>query len=354
MRNRLIIPVLAALALVGLAAGPASASASPGTYDTGVAAALQADGMASTSLNSTTQVYMAGDTPEVLGQRTQGGFDHFELLTEPDGSGVLTPVPTHYGYPTTGGLQYQQFGCLDSSCPNAGANWADGTFFWPTGIFTDGSLWVPGVRVDGTGAVHGAYMAKFNLVTLAFEGVTQLPSTPAGGYGFEVYGGTVTLKSGRYLVATHDTPPSDPNYDKCHPYVTDCKIGDMVWIPNGTEASPASWSFHMGVFPSSLNVGTRISDMLDVDGSGSNYNAYSNVCDVCTGNGQYTVLHSSSLLSGWTGTVVDLPVSIPAGATHYGFELHPADSPSGQILASINVNGYPSGQYDPDFFLVTP
>lgn len=366
-RNTILLGVmtgaLAAGIMTGARAAPARAStcATDAQMAAGVAAVIHTDGMTSAA-DGTNQIYTGGDTNWVSGDTVSGGFDHFELIKEVSCTGTFVVQPGHGGFPDSAGHKWQQFGCLDSSCPRLDANWSDGTFFWPGGIFADGtSLWVIGVRVTTLGAVHGSWLAQFNASTLAFDGITQI----TGGPGADVFSGVEALPSGRYVIGTHFASDTDPEDAVCDAFGTNCKQADMLWIPNGGELNQASWALHSNVMPTSLNVSTTISSIRDSDSGG--YLAWTKNCDICGGtqsNGIQEMSSASSLLSGWAldGTVFatttptdsDCNFGTDPCPASYGVTYHAGDSPAGKSRVSYNVNDFPDGTYDPVFLDVTP
>lgn len=314
-----------------LALGIPAGAATPPTaaaLDAGIASAISADVAASVVLPSGSYagdaLWVFGDTTKVNGVSTTGalGYPHDAFAVQQPGATTWTVLAGHYGT-TYGGGPWQQV-----------PNWSDGTFFWAEGVVLDGStVYVLGNRISQSGSsvtVGDPYAAEFSLATLAYQGVVQLPG-PAG----EVWSGSARASLGWWIAGTRGVSCTD---------ATDCKVGDMAWIPFGDLATASDWQLHDGVFPATLNAGTTIA----VDNTGSGWVAYTKLGDVY-GSNSIGRLSASSPDGSWSLTgSYPAPSVLQTGELTYDAQVHPEQpASSGQVLVSVAEND--SGAYDPQF-----
>jgi hypothetical protein len=325
---------IAAAALCGCAtlalAVPAGAAAPPSAaaLDAGIAQAISADVAASVVLPSGSYsgdvLWVFGDTTKVNGVSTTGafGYPHDAFAVQSPNTTTWTVLPGHYGT-SYGGGPWQQV-----------PNWSDGTFFWAGGVVVDGStVYVLGNRISQSGSsitVGDPYAAEFSLATLAYQGIVQLPG-PAG----EEWSGSARASLGWWVAGTRPVSCTG---------ATDCKVGDMAWIPFGNVGTASKWQLHDGVFPATLNAGTTIA----VDNTGSGWVAYTKLGDEY-GTNSIGRLSATAPAGSWSLTgSYPAPSVLQANELTYDAQVHPEQpAGTGQVLVSVAEND--SGAYDPQF-----
>jgi hypothetical protein len=255
-------------------------------------------------------LWVFGDTTQVNGVSTVGGFGypHDSFVTQAAGTMNFTPVTGTYGY------GWQQV-----------PNWSDGTYFWmSTPIVDNGTLYVLGSRIQGVNpfSVVGNYVAEFNANTLAFEDIYPIPM---GDTGTTAWGGVAQGPNGWYITGIHNVTCSG---------VTDCRAGDLAYVPFGQLTNSSSWTITDNFIPASDN----IADLALVQNGTNGWDIYTKLGGPY-GSNQIEQLTSSSVYGPWTiSNTVDAP--FPSGTVTYGVAVHPEQtSPDGQVLVSYNVNG---------------
>jgi hypothetical protein len=231
----------ALLATTTLAALPFSAARAQGgtvyttgQWDSALSSVIHSDNAQSVVLPNGKILWVFGDTTQVNGVSTVGayGYPHSAFVLQTPGTLTFTAVPGLYGY------GWQQV-----------PNWSDGTYFWmSTPVVDHGNLYILGERINGASnfSVVGSYVAEFNASTLAFESITQVPG---GSTGTTVWGGAYQGNGGWWITGTHGIPCS---------YATDCKGGDMAWVPARDLANSDDWQVYNNVIPASTNIGTTL------------------------------------------------------------------------------------------------
>jgi hypothetical protein len=137
----------------------------------------------------------------------------------------------------------------------------------------------------------------------------------------------------------HQVPSSDPHYQTCKGFATDCKIGDVARVPSRAETDMSRWTITNGVIPPGDNTGNVIS-LVPVSGG---FQAYSKQCDLCGSGSLIEKLTATTPTGRWTLTSQTWTVTAPSGCTTYSLYAHPADSGSGRLHLTYAVNG--SAQY---------
>ncbi|HSX09780.1 MAG TPA: hypothetical protein VLF93_06520 [Candidatus Saccharimonadales bacterium] len=271
---------------------------------------IHSDVTQSVTLPSGKILWIFGDTVQVNGTSTSGayGYPHDAFVTQLPNSLSFTAVTGNYGY------GWQQV-----------PNWSDGTYFWfVTPIVDNGVLYVLGQRIQGVNpfTVVGDYVAVFNAKTLAFQKIVQVPG---GSTGITTWGGAAKTSTGWWITGSHNVSCSN---------ATDCKVGDMAFVPFGKIATSTSWKVYNNVIPATTNIGTTLGLLQN----GFTWDIFTKVGDAYGGT-QIERLTASSPTGTWTvnGTW-DAPS--PSGTVTYGVAVHPEQtSPSGQVLVSYDVNG---------------
>lgn len=288
-------------------------------WDNALGSTIHADVAESVVLPNSTILWIFGDTTQVNGVSTSGayGYPHDAFVEQAPNTLTFTAVPGTYGY------GWQQV-----------PNWSDGTYFWmSTPIVDNGSLYILGERIKGVNpfTVVGDYVAVFNEKTLAFQQIIQVP---AGSTGTTIWGGIAETSTGWWITGTHGVSCS---------YATDCKVGDMAFVPLGKLATSNAWKVYNNVIPAIDNVGTTLSLM---QGS-SGWDIFTKLGDAYGGT-QIEKLTASSPTGSWTVNGTWAAPS-PQGTITYGVSVHPEQtSSSGQVLVSYDVNGV-DADYHPLF-----
>jgi hypothetical protein len=278
--------------------------------------AIHADVAQSVTLPNGTILWIFGDTTQVNGVSTVGGYGypHDAFVTQAPNTLTFTPVPGKYGY---GWAQVP--------------NWPDGTFFWmATPIVDNGTLYVLGSRIQATSTSFsgvGQYVAVFNAKTLAFQQIIQVPT----GSTNIAWGGVAKTSTGWWITGTHAVTCSN---------ATDCKVGDMAFVPTGKLTTPSAWKVYNNVIPATANVGTTVALLQN----GNSWDAFTKLGDAY-GSNQLEKLTASSPTGTWkvAGT---WNAPYPQGTVTYAVAVHPEQTaPSGQVLVSYAVNGVDADYY---------
>lgn len=309
------------LALAGILL-PFSSASAQGTvytttqYDNALSSVIHADNAQSVTLPNGKILWVFGDTTQVNGVSTVGpyGYPHDAFVLQQPGTLNFSAVPGSYGY------DWQQV-----------PNWSDGTYFWmSTPIVYNGTLYILGERIDGAAnfSVVGSYVASFNATTLAYENITAVPT---GATGTTTWGGAVAASGGWWITGTHGVSCS---------YATDCKVGDIAWVPSGDLTNESDWQVYNNVIPATDNAGTVMSPIQTSTG----WDIFTKQGDAYGGT-NIERLTSSTMTGTWTvnGT---WPAPSPSGTVTYSTAVHPEQaSPSGEVLLSYSVNGVSADYY---------
>jgi hypothetical protein len=292
---------------------------STGDWDTALSNLIHADVSQSVTLPNGSILWVFGDTTQVNGVSTSGayGYPHDTIATQAPNTLTFTAVPGTYGY------GWQQV-----------PNWSDGSYFWmSTPIVYNGHLYILGERVKGVSpfTVVGDYVAVFNAKTMAFQQITQIPD---GSTGNTAWGGVASTSSGWWITGTHAVSCS---------YATDCKVGDLAFVPYGGLTVSNDWKVYNNVIPASMNVGTSLALLK----TGSGWDIFTKQGDSYGGT-NIEKLTSTSIPGSWEVTNTWSAPS-PSGTVTYGVAVHPEQtSPLGQVLVSYDVNGI-NADYHPLF-----
>ncbi|HKU18403.1 MAG TPA: hypothetical protein VJP80_03945 [Candidatus Saccharimonadales bacterium] len=323
--KRIVLGV--AILLTGL--GSATASASGGTayatsdMNTALASVVHGDVAQSTTLPNGNVLWVFGDTTQVNGVSTVGayGYPHDSFVVQTAGTLNFTAVPGSYGY------GWQQV-----------PNWSDGSYFWmSTPVVDNGVLYVFGERVQGSSSftVVGNYVAVFNASTLAFQKMVALPN---GATGTTVWGGIAKASNGWWITGTHGVSCS---------YATDCKVGDMAFVPFGGLATTSKWKVYNNVVPAATNIGTT----LGLVQTSSGWDIFTKLGDAY-GGVQVERLSAIAPTGTWSVTGAWSAPS-PTGTVTYGAAVHPEQgAAAGQLVVTYDVNG-DDADYHP-LFLYLP
>jgi hypothetical protein len=289
-------------------------SAFSGMIHTDVAASVE---LPPGDFGSDVDLWIGGDTTQVAGMSVEGadGYPHSAFVEQQAGTTNFITLGGKYGF----GVQQVP-------------NWSNGDYFWASSAFVDGNeLYVFGQQIQGLGDVIADAVAQFSALSLDYQGVTLLPWTDS-------WGAPVAGSGGFWMPGTSNVPCAN---------ATDCKTGDVAWVPLGDEMNPADWTVTAGVFPPSLNVGTAISIVPDVNGG---YAAFTKEGDEY-GSNSVEELTANSVLGPWTVSQI-IPAPVPSGAVSYSVQLHANEGglEAGQQLLTYAVNG--PTQYYPDFVYV--
>ena len=279
-------------------------------WDSALGSVIHADVAESVTLPTGSILWIFGDTTQINGKSTVGGYGypHDAFVEQVPKTLTFTAVPGTYGY------GWQQV-----------PNWSDGTYFWmSTPIVDNGNLYILGERIQGVNPfkVVGNYVAIFNATTLTFQQVVQIP---AGSTNTTLWGGVAKTSSGWWITGTHGVSCS---------YATDCKVGDLAFVPFGKLATPAAWTIYDNIIPATDNVGTALALLQN----GSTWDIFTKVGDAY-GGVQIEKLTASTPTGPWTinGT---WNAPSPQGTVTYGVGVHPEQkNPYGQVLVSYDVNG---------------
>lgn len=197
----------------------------PAQLQAGFSAAIATDVAASTRLPNGNSLWLGGDVTRVGSTSVQGyyGYPHGAFLETAPGSASFTVLPGKYGTDYWNGTPdpahyYQQV-----------PNWSDGTYFWmQVPLVDDGTLYVIGERVSGVVpfTILGTWAARFSAATLAYEGISQVPSASADAWS----GGTGDGAGGWWLTSQH---------------------GELAHVPDDGLGSYAAWTAYPGAVPSS-------------------------------------------------------------------------------------------------------
>lgn len=304
-----VVVVVTAVGLATLAHSFASTVYTSSRWDSSLDRTIHSDDTQSVTLPNGKVVWVFGDTIQINGKSTVGpyGYPHDAMVTQAPGTENFAAVPGSYGF----GWQHVP-------------NWADGSYFWmSTPIVDHGKLYVLGSRIKGAGSfsVLGQYVAVFDAGTLAFQSIAKVP---AGATGKTNWGGVYKGKYGWWLTGTHGVTCS---------YATDCKVGDLAWVPFGKLTTPSKWQIHNDVIPATANIGTT----LGIVKSPGGWDIFTKTGDAYGGS-TIERLTATSITGHWTvnGT---WPVTPPPGAVSYGVAVHPEQTaPVGQVLVSYNIN----------------
>lgn len=330
----------ALIAVIGMGTAVTSASVAaplpPSSWDVGIAKAVSADVVASTSLPDGNQVYVFGDTMRVnstvicSASSCPFGFPHDSVAIEKPGSAVFTMQS-----------------CSAFSCPYGWEwvpNWSDGSEFWMGVPAVYGStLYVVGSSVSTAGpncsfgCIEGDYVASFAIGpgdALTYKGITQL----TGAASLSSWGSAVADRSagGWFVTGTRGTGGSG-----C---LTDCKTMDLAFVPFTGILDSAKWRVAASVLPSGhgWDLGT-VASLVHV---GSGWAIFTKQNDII--GSAIEQLDSAHLISGWsiTGTY---PISPVSNCTMtYSAQAHPGDgAPAGEMLVSWASNGNAPGKTCP-------
>lgn len=278
-------------------------------WDSTMDAAIHSDDAQSVTLPNGNVLWVFGDTIAINGKPTIGsfGYPHDAFVEQTANTQKFTPLAGKYGY------GWQQV-----------PNWSNGDYFWmSTPIVQRGNLFVLGQRIRGVAnfQVIGDYEAEFDSSTLAYKGMIQIPS---GASGVTVWGGETSTSSGRWITGTHGVSCS---------YATDCKVGDLAFVPWGDMGAPSTWQVHLNVIPASDNVGTTLGIVKSTTG----WDIFTKLGD-SYGGSSIERLSAASLTGAWTVTGNWASPS-PSGAVSYAAAVHPEQAaPAGDILVSYAVN----------------
>jgi hypothetical protein len=309
-----ILLVAAAVCVVGaIGASESLAGGSnytPAQWDSALGAVIHADNSQSVKLPSGKTLWVFGDTIQVNGRSTvtSHGYPHDAFVTQDADSLQFTPVKGQYGY------GWQQV-----------PNWPDGSYFWMSTPMVQGNnLYILGSRVKGVNPyqVIGQYVARFNVHTLALMTLTPVPD---GGNSLTVWGGAVDTSDGWWISGTQPVA--------CR-YSTDCRSGDLAWVPHGDLATPSDWQVHTDVIPSSDNLGTALA----LYKTSGDWFIYTKTGDSYGGT-TIERLSASSPTGTWqiNGSWA---APGPSGTYTYAVSVHPEQrAPHGQVLVSYNVQG---------------
>jgi hypothetical protein len=317
------IIILIASAVTGLtSARMASFANAQGTsfttdqWDSALGNVIHADVAQSVTLPNGSVLWVFGDTTQVNGVSTVSGYGypHDAFVEQAPNSLTFTAVPGSYGY------GWQQV-----------PNWSDGTYFWmSTPIVYGGKLYILGERIKGVSpfTVVGDYVAVFNAKTLTYQQIVQIPS---GATGATNWGGVAEASNGWWITGTHGVTCS---------YATDCKVGDLAFVPFGKITSSNAWKVYNNVIPASDNLGTTLGLLR----TGSGWDIFTKVGDAYGGT-KIEKLTASSPTGTWTiNGMWDAPS--PQGSVTYGVAVHSEQaSPAGDVLVSYDVNGVSADYY---------
>ena len=265
--------------------------------------------------------WIFGDTTSVNGQSTvTGGYPHSTIAIQAKTTQNFTVLPGNYG------LGWQQV-----------PNWPDGTYFWMTAPLVDGNyLYVLGTRVQGAApfTIVGNYIAKFDASTLDYLGMSPAPSTPNG----TLWGYAAPTNDGWWISGTHSVACTNN---------TNCRVGDMAFVPKGGITNTNSWQLHQDIIPATTNIGTKIA----IVQTGGQWQGFTKLGDAY-GSNKILQLSATSPITEWI-TKSQTDISSPTGTVSYAVAVHPEQaSPPGQILVSYNVNGI-SSEYYARFLYIT-
>jgi hypothetical protein len=307
-----MITVILAVAVIGTYMATASYAATTYTitqWDNAVGNKVHADDTQSVKLPNGKILWIYGDTLSINGKSTVSSYEypHDSFMTQAPGTLTFSPIKGTYGY------GWQQV-----------PNWSDGTYFWmSTPVVDKGVLYVIGQRIQGVSpfSVVGSYVAVFNASTLAFQSIVAIPN---GSTGHTAWGGIAKTTNGWWITGTHSVACS---------YVTDCKVGDMAFVPFGKLATASVWQVHNNVVPASKNVGTT----LGLVKTSSGWDIFTKTGDAY-GGATVERLQAASVTGAWTVNG-SWPISGPSGTVTYGVAVHPEQTtPAGDVLVSYNVN----------------
>ncbi len=252
--------------------------------------------------------WIFGDTTSVNGQSTViGSYPHSAIAIQTKGTQNFSVQPGNYG------LGWQQV-----------PNWPDGTYFWMTAPLVEGNyLYVLGSRIQGVApfTTVGNYIAKFDVNTLSYLGISPAPSTAAG----TLWGYAAPTTDGWWVTGTHSVDCANS---------TNCRVGDMAFVPKGGITNPNSWQLHQDVLPATTNIGTKIALIQ----TGSMWQIFTKLGDAY-GSNKILQLTAGSPTANWS-TKSQTQIATPAGTISYAVAIHPEQaSPQGKVLISYNVNG---------------
>lgn len=330
----------ALIGVIGMGTGvtPASVAAPlpASSWDAGIAKAVSADVVASTSLPDGNQVYVFGDTMRVNGtvicspSSCPFGFPHDSVAIEKPASAAFGMQP-----------------CSAFGCPYGWQwvpNWSDGSEFWMAAPAAHGNnLYVIGARVSTSGAgcsfgcIEGEYVATFAIGAgdaLTYTGLTQLTGVP----GQSDWGSAVADYSagGWWLTGTRGTGGSG-----C---IADCKTMDAAFVPFTGILDSAKWRVAANVLPSGhgWDLGT-VASLVHV---ASGWVVFTKQNDII--GSAIEELDSARLTSGWSRTG-SYPISPVSNCTlTYSAQAHPGDgAPAGEMLVSWASNGNATGKTCP-------
>lgn len=288
-------------------------------WDSELSRVIHADNTQSVKLSNGSILWVFGDTTQIIGKSTVGGYGypHNTFVKQAPDTLFFTVVPGKYGY------GWQQV-----------PNWPDNSYFWMgTPVVENGTVYILGVRIKGASpfTVVGNYVALFDERSLSYDSLVRIPGGPSGK---TIWGGAVKTSNGFWITGTHGVNCS---------YATDCKVGDLAFVPFGDLAKPREWKIHADVIPASFNVGTTLALLQTGDG----WDIFTKVGDGY-GGVQIERLTAATPIGPWTVSGKWSAPS-PSGTVTYGVGVHPEQtSRSGDILVSYNVNGI-SDAYHPLF-----
>jgi hypothetical protein len=312
----------------GLTAASRASTLPASSWDSGIAQAVSADVVASTSLPDGNQVYVFGDTMRVGSQvicspkSCPFGFPHNSVAIEPAGSATFTMQS-----------------CSVFGCPYGWEwvpNWSDGTEFWMAAPAVYGNtLYVVGTRISTVGSScsfgcsEGEYVATFAIGSgdaLTYKGVTQLTG-PAGSSG---WGSAVPDASagGWWLTGTRGTGKSG-----C---AVDCKTMDVAFVPFSGILDSSAWTVTPDVLPS--GEGWDLGSVTSLVPAPNGWAIFTKRNDFL---GSYIEeLASASITSGWVHAGRFPITPIKNCTMTYSAQAHPGDgAPAGKMLVSWANNG---------------
>lgn len=313
----------------------ATSSASPlpaSSWDAGIAKAVSADVVASTSLPDGNQVYVFGDTLRANGQvicsptKCPFGFPHDSVAIEKPGSAAFT-MQSCSAFGCAYGWQWVP-------------NWSDGTEFWMAAPIAYGNtLYVVGTRISTVGSgcafgcSEGEYVATFAIGSgdaLTYEGITPL----TGAAGSSDWGSAVADASagGWWLTGTRGTGKSG-----C---ATDCKTMDIAFVPFNAIHNSAAWTVTPNVLPSGQ--GWDLGTVASLVPAPTGWAIFTKRNDFL---GSYIEeLASANVTSGWVHAGRFPVTPIKNCTMTYSAQAHQGDgAPPGKVLVSWASNGNAAG-----------
>jgi hypothetical protein len=305
-----VVLVIAAVGTYMVTMSLAATTYTTAQWNTALDSKIHSDDAQSVKLPNGKILWTFGDTLSVNGKSSIGslGYPHSAFMTQSAGTLNFTPVAGKYG-----GYGWQQV-----------PNWSDHTYFWmATPVVDKGVLYVIGQRIKGVVpfSVVGSYVAEFNANTLAFEKVVAIPN---GSSGHTNWGGITMGASGWWISGTHNVSCSN---------ATDCKVGDLAWVPFGKLADASAWQLHNNVIPATDNIGTT----LGLVKTSTGWDIFTKTGDAYGGS-TIERLQATSITGPWTVNG-SWPIIGPSGTVTYGVAVHPEQTaPAGDVLVTYNVN----------------